>query len=150
MEIGKGSRIMKDIWAVSTGSYSDYSVLALFEDEADAQAAVDECNAKESYRDARVESFYFYPSGTRPHYEKIFHRSVNISNDGTVDNHQEGDYYSWDMGYKENRPFAAIPRRNNGVGLIVSGTDLQAVNQAFSDNLAEIKVRIAQTGKASL
>lgn len=72
---------MKTIYAVTSGEYSDWSVHALFESEADAEAHAKKRNegASSSYDVAGVAEFCFYPEGEQPErltvYRITAHRS---------------------------------------------------------------------------
>lgn len=56
----------RTIYAVSDGCYSDYHVLALFEDEEDAEAY------RAATQSDEVEEFAFYPSGCRERIVTIY------------------------------------------------------------------------------
>ena len=74
----KQNNDQKRIWAVSSGSYSDYDVHAVFSSEEKAQAYLDEYKKLDS--DADLESFDFDP----PVPQVITVTEVIMGKDGTV------------------------------------------------------------------
>jgi hypothetical protein len=75
----------RTVYAASSGAYSDYTVRALFEDRADAEATVARMNTSRFY-DAYVEEFDLFPAGSgdalvaRPRYEA----SLGVGMDGVL------------------------------------------------------------------
>ena len=136
----------KKMWALSSGSYSDYRVKVLFASKKLAEEAVRADNAdKESWGESFSEVFEVYD--TVPEMVTVHVWQEAIYDDGTTSDfrasahsHLPWNHY-WD--YAENgRPkvrFVRAPMyHNRGGRLEVSGTDEQAVKQAFTDNKARI------------
>lgn len=69
----------RTIYAVSSGSYSDYSVIALFEREEDANAYALDIGT-EGYGGAFVEEFDYWPAGARPKVVRVYRSYWNPQN----------------------------------------------------------------------
>lgn len=74
---------MKKVWMVSSGSYSDYSVSAVFETEAQADRAAEAANTNEGYLGYFVEERPWYPEGEEPEVITLYRGSVVLLDDGT-------------------------------------------------------------------
>lgn len=150
---------MRRVWALSSGSYSDYTVLAIFETKEDAEAAAAmQGPADDWHSDKRVEEMSYYPKGGAPKVVRIYDRQAQFWDDGTVDQERENHRDEWEYdplhGPASKRPSVRFVRppiqKNKGGRLEVRGLDKRAVDKAFSENAARIKVNIDQTGKAAL
>lgn len=77
---------MKALYGLSAGEYSDYHVMAMFEDEATAKAWEAAINADEEkrYMGARVESFMLVPAGMAPCKVTVHRYSVDLWDDGSI------------------------------------------------------------------
>lgn len=73
----------KKIWAVSSGSYSDYRVHALFESEVVAEAVATTANGLENYDDHFVEGFQFYAKDEIPEPLVVYRGTIELFDDGT-------------------------------------------------------------------
>ncbi len=145
------------IWVLSTGSYSDYSVVAAFPTKALAEAAMnanatldEELWSGNTYR---VESLPLFIEP--PQIVTTYSLSAEISDNGTVRLSPERTRREWefDQLYQSGpRPFVRFVRapvhKDKGGRLDVHGTDQRAVEQAFSDNVARIRLNAETTGKA--
>lgn len=139
------------VWGLTTGSYSDYQVRALFTTRELAEQAVEAHNATDRYSwdGASVEAFTFYDYVPEQvtvwtYVVTIWEKGANKGKVAGEDLRSETDY-PWKFHYDETptrRPqvqFIRAPvHRGLGGRLVVRGTDEQAVKQAFSDNKARI------------
>jgi hypothetical protein len=136
-------------WAVSTGSYSSYRVLAVFTYKRDAEAAVEMANENESdrFRTYRVEPIAWYPKGSRAQLVTAYGMSQDLWDDGTAGdfkiNHRTEPEFDHLHGPPPERPKVKFVRSpgHQGLGgrLEVYGSDLQAVTQAFNDRKMQWK-----------
>jgi hypothetical protein len=137
--------LRKKAWAVTSGSYSDYGIEAVFESREDAEAA-----KAEGFGDA-VEEFEFYASGKKPVFYPVFNIHVDVSPTGQIINYREAD----DSKVRERRVFAREAPEDDGkvrvsvavyeqaggrvVTIFVEGRDRNRVAQTFSDRLATVR-----------
>lgn len=140
------------VWALTTGSYSDYSIKALFTKKRLAKAAmlVNKADSEAwSYGDENVETFYLYDEVPEP--STTWYYQANLWDDGTVTEERltSTTALPWNHWWGEGteRPHVRYVRapihQNRGGRLEVRGSDEQAVKQAFSDNKARIRVERA-------
>lgn len=141
------------VWALSSGSYSDYRVLAVYPTRKEAEAAAKIMNASDDY------GFFAeaLPTFTgEPQRVVIYGLHCNIRDDDRrkVDNiwtssgayaepEQVADRVEWDVNplYPERlrRVLVRWVRTHQGGGrLAVYGTDAEAVRKAFGDNRAAL------------
>lgn len=150
---------MRTLYAVSSGWYSDYRVLALFEREADAEAATAAYNAaadRGSDKANEVEEFRCFAAGETHMIPTWKVRACLSRSNVTVELTRPGAWWgneppprgmavewenthAWDWenrggSYKLDEPVLVIERE---------GADPQAVRQSFSDRCAQYK---AETG----
>lgn len=154
------ARVRRTCWAITRGSYSDYRVLAVFASRADAEAAIARAKgAVDSFLAAEsVEEMSFYEEGVEPVLLTVYERQVEVWDDGTVSSERRTVREEWDYdplydlpGKRPKVRFVRAPiHKDKGGRLEVRGTDEQGVNQAFSDNLAQLRLAAEQTGKAAL
>lgn len=150
------------VWGITRGSYSDYRVLAIFEDQAEAKAfcAAHQNTAHDSPWGAPddVECFMFYPKGVQPVLNTVHSRSVVVWDSGDTEEAMERGRVEWEysplydrVSARPNVRFVRAPMyHNKGGRLEVEGLDQQAVNQAYGDNLARLRVAAETIGKATL
>lgn len=148
------------VWALTKGEYSDYSVVAVFEMKAlavAAQRAAAKYESVEFSDNYDLTCFPYFASGApAPQVVTRYERHIEISDDGSTSHERISAHREWefDQLYRAGRrPFirfvrAPIHKDGGGGRLEVRGTDQQAVDQAFSDNLARIKATADLTGKA--
>lgn len=74
------------IYGVTTGSYSEYQVVALFESTVDAQDFIQRARIS----DAEVEEFNLYPTGEQPAVGVHWFASAEVWNNGTSE-----DIHTW-------------------------------------------------------
>lgn len=133
------------VWAVTSGSYSDYRVKALFPTEELANLAI--ANAPPYWNGYDVEAFELFDE--LPANIAIYERMATIWDDGEVLNHDHVPILrveaAWDLTY----PDRAVPVRwrwvrapvheqRDGGRLLVFGIDEERVMRVFSDKRAEI------------
>jgi len=149
---------MKKVHAVSSGTYSDYRVHALFRRKRDAEAAIIQLAGSEDFYSSgslRVESFHLFDKG-EPVVPVPWHAlRVNIWDDGRTGEVEERNEAKWPWEFEATiqvdvRWVRAPIHKNEGGRLEVYGTDLQAVGQVFSDNRAQVLAAVALTGRATL
>ena len=139
---------MKKVWAVSSGSYSDYRVHAIFEDEATADAWAKAIAAKDEddyswHSDADTQEFPFIATGTEP--KKVL--IVDLVQD-LWDNGKEADARITERreypivalyGPPPPRPvvrFVRAPVHNNKGGrLEIRGKSKEAVLKVYGDEI---------------
>jgi hypothetical protein len=143
---------MRRVWSLSSGSYSDYQVLALFTTKKLAEAALVAHQAEEEYPEARVEEFTLYDEV--PERATVYLIVSVLWDDGRETASQLwGDSkpgvltsttkLPWNHWYRGTprvkSSFVRAPvYKNQGGRLEAWGTDEQAVKQAFSDRKARI------------
>lgn len=147
----------KIVWAVTSGSYSDYRVRALFEDEATAKSVVATQKDHYDWSLDGIEGLVFYPAGEVPSQVPCHYMQVEIWDDGHLSNERAESQNRWDWDEVEDFPVRPKVRwvrppiqSDKGGRLEVRGRDLQGVQQAFSDCRARIIVTAEQTGKATI
>lgn len=137
---------MQQVWALSKGSYSDYRVLAIFETEKDAKAALQQNHAitpDEWDQADRIEPMWYYPTGAVPQQVTRYDMNQDLWDDGTTGTFHDRSFVEWEydmLFYVGARPRVRQVRapihKGEGGRLEVRGTDQQAVRQAFSDHVA--------------
>jgi len=153
------------IWVVSSGSYSDYSVLAAFASKSLAEKAAKMRTDEFNYRDYRVESLQSFDRD--PAVITTFKITTTIWDNGESGHSCAGESEvrrylksertepEFDMLYRRaQRPDVRFVRapvyKNKGGRLDVRCEDEQACWQAFSDSFAQVRTNIDLTGKATL
>lgn len=137
---------MSEIYAVSAGEYSDYSVHAIFERREDAEAAIASGFGGRSYDHPHVEEFDYYASGVLPKRVPItrYHAEVEIA-DGSIvlqNDYSEDEWHHPDgLARKANVtvwpwPQAGAPRRMH---LRVDGPKGKRTDKVFTDALAKLR-----------
>lgn len=141
------------VYGVSSGVYSDYSVLCLCPTKKDAQTIVGKLAGDSGgwNRDARVEEFLMVDGDV----EKIafLHMSINIWDDGTDEPLQNAVREEWPFdAITDNVPVAwrwvrAPIHGGKGGRLEVSGYDHTRVRKVYSEKRAAYKVDDALRAK---
>ncbi|HUW01784.1 MAG TPA: hypothetical protein VMW08_05495 [Acidimicrobiales bacterium] len=149
---------MKKVHAVSSGTYSDYRVHALFRRKRDAEAAIVELAGTPDFYSGgslRVEAFHLFDKGEPlvPVPWRMYR--VTVWDDGTTSDVVESNEAKWPWEFEAGRRvdvrFVRAPvHQGKGGRLEVYGTDLPAVGQVFSDNRAQVLAAVATTGRAVL
>ena len=150
------------LYAVVSGSYSDYRILALFDSQESAAKWADTVKVESEKddtsfydSDARIESFPFYAGSEQPGIVTTYRAEVTLFDDGRVLDYRAG---KWDeagevvsRGSKEwshdaesdSRPrlrYCRAPRHNGKAGRLEGhGLDERALIQAISDRVAMFK-----------
>ncbi len=138
------------VFAMSSGSYSDYSVDALFTTRELAEAAV-VATKKEDYSEPFVEEFELYDH--LPDKVTVFVASQDLLDDGRFGEIEEESEsgYEWEDAerYAEHgssRPkfaFYRAPRyESKGGGLRIEGRDRDSVMKAYHDRMREWKAGV--------
>jgi hypothetical protein len=60
-----------NVYAATEGCYSDYHILAIFEDRVEAER-YSQAHATGTYSDAAIEEMEYFPKGTGPHVTRYF------------------------------------------------------------------------------
>ncbi len=133
-------------YAVVSGSYSDYTVHAIFTNRLAALEAAVQHGQDDTYSAADVEDIVLYEDV--PEKETIYRMIQTIWDDGRVqdDLRQDSDtrlpWNTWYDAPRDGRPKVRYVRapmhKDKGGRLEVFGRDEQAVKQAFSDRKAQI------------
>lgn len=145
---------MKEMWAITSGSYSDYRVHAICDSEATAEKIVARANKGGNER-YMVESFSFVDDPEISMVD-ILHISVNIWDNGTQDAVSERYSAEWpfDSTYGLADCFWRWVRApihgGRGGRLDVWGTDHERVRKVFGDQRAMFLVDDAMRAKKEL
>lgn len=139
------------VYALAVGAYSDYHIKALFPTEELAEEAVKANKGDDRWHDeSRVEAFILYDE--IPERITVYRVQEVIWDNGETTDYRadESTNLPWNQWYDFNengRPEVRYVRapvhRNKGGRLEVSGTDQQAVNQAFGDDKAKLLAKAA-------
>jgi hypothetical protein len=136
---------MSVIYAISSGSYSDYRVLAVFSSKKVAQETLRRWNGtNDSWSSGQVEEFPFYDAVPEP--ETVFSMIQELWDDGTEGRLNERAHT--DMPFDrlfdvppKGRPSVRFVRapvhQGKGGRLEVRGTDIKKVQKAFRDRKAQ-------------
>lgn len=131
------------MWAVSTGTYSDYRVMCVCPSEDDANTVASKFNASgDGWSPARAESFPIVSADVERHLVATF--MENLWDDGRTTDRRENVRYVWPFDYGASEPSVrwrwvrAPNHQGQGGRLEVTGTDLERVRRVFSDKRAEI------------
>jgi hypothetical protein len=138
--------VFKTVFAVSSGSYSDYSVLAVFEDEKTADVWAKAISDREdSYNtDARVERMTFVPSGAKPEIVTEFFQHVELPDGGepqygelrSLQSYGIDQYYGFPPTRPQVRYVRAPCHNNKGGRLEVRGNSERVVRKVVSERVA--------------
>ena len=137
----------KKIWVVEQGSYSDYRVLAVFEDEATARAWANAINADGGRygEEAEVSEMDLVTKGTKPEKVTTYRVYATLWDDGTV---EDADNLRSDSDFPITALYGVPPKRprvryvrapcynNRGGRLEVIGSSAQSVMKVVSDRIA--------------
>lgn len=130
------------IWAVTQGSYSDYHIVAIFEDEITAEAWASACKSDASCRDEMtVEDFSFVPAGSEPQIYETWYARCDLDDSGVSNERVRVERDFIFSGYPpDKRPKATYWYRNyqgeNKYELSITGATEQIVLKALSDRKA--------------
>jgi hypothetical protein len=131
---------MRTIFAISEGSYSDYTVRVLFTTRELAEAHLAEAYGNTS--DAYIEEFYLYDEP--PKQVVVYNRSGHVASDGRVLAEQNNGNVNWEYnGIDNTRPIMLADTRewNGMLQVRVTGTDAQRVERAYQDRIAQARAR---------
>lgn len=137
--------ISKGMWAVSSGSYSDYRVMAVCDSKQRAEKAASVLNSEGGYGEAFAEEIRYLDHDPKQY--TIHSINENLWDNGTSSEHHESQRTEWehDLMFPEHvRPVGwrwvrAPMHDNKGGRLEVYGTSLKRVQKVFSDKTAEIR-----------
>lgn len=140
---------MKKVYAVSSGSYSDYRVLCVCPTKKDAETlALRIRRDEESWsRDADVEEMYLVKGDIEQ--VRTLHFSENLWDDGSASDAREWVSTDWPFdGYSDTPEVAwrwvrAPIHHGAGGRLEAWGTDHEAVRRVFSDRRAQVRAEDA-------
>jgi hypothetical protein len=131
----------KTIWAIVSGSYSEYGIDAVFEDEATAKAWLADLGEDDDHEDERLEEFKFVASGTVPEVEITYRARAEIWSNGVIDSERiSSDKRLIFPGSNRGRSlFSKIyPPFNHKRSISVHGTDRKLVMKVFSEKKAMV------------
>lgn len=133
------------MWAVATGQYSDYRVLCVCDskERAEQVAAALRADSDGDRSDARVESMPFVDYD--PEKVTVFHMTVTVWDDGTVDEDRE-PWSTSEWPFDQWEPLDRVAWRwvrapmhkGNGGRLDIRGTDRARVRRVYSDRKAQL------------
>lgn len=141
----------KRVWAVSSGSYSDYRVHAVFSSEEAADAVCAAENRGSSYGDYGVEEYVLYDKAP----ERFVEYTVTVGRRpedrfGDPTSAIDGGFYLWESERlvwpweastsKNMRPTATRYGRD---GITVRGRDAESVRKTVHDAIARVKAEEA-------
>lgn len=132
------------MWAVTHGSYSDYTVLCVCpsKDVAERVAAKIKGAPGTWNTSPEIQEFHVATDDTQP--VDILTMRVELWDDGTESDYRETRdlRWPWDWGYTPDLQWrwwrASIHQRQGGT-LLVSGSDHERVRRVFSDRRAQVK-----------
>jgi hypothetical protein len=128
------------VYVISSGEYSDYSVLCACPSKEDAETLVSRMNAAggSPYRgDCVVEELAMLPADAQQ--VEILHMSVTLWDDGRQADEHQHRQVEWPLGYYVPvrwRWVRAPMHRDKGGRLEVSGTDHERVRKVYGDRRA--------------
>lgn len=138
----------RDIWAIASGEYSDYRILAVCESKRAAQAWVDALSKQDDedysgHSSARLECLTLLDPKAKPKKVTIYKRSADVWDNGTVTSEREWSTTGWTITHYETIPVRPATRYvrapcHNGVGgrIDVRGPTAKSVAKVFSEKLA--------------
>lgn len=135
---------MKSMFCVSRGSYSDYRVLAVFEDEADANAWAAAMSGSGSYDEPQVEEMILVEKGEAPRRVTTYRRSIEFWDNGKIDDQGIHSHTDWAIDSYEGPPpvrphlrFVRAPCHHNAGGrLDIRGSSAESVDKVGNDRIA--------------
>lgn len=136
----------KTIYAVASGEYSDYGIVALFDERPDAEALVAEMNLTRPIDPAFIQEFPLYAAGDRSlrrrHY---FVGHVFVTAEGAIDG--EPEIWANDVLADKfpRHPAAQVTRTGQGMWRIVKqGSDTTRVRKALREKAAWVATEIVE------
>lgn len=129
----------KTVYAVSSGSYSDYGVRSLYTTREAAQAHVDRFNSGQHYDDAFVEEFELH-SKLIP-IVQVYRFSGQVNPAGVRHNEREWDYAD-DSGAKHPVQVTVSDDRFGTKYVFAEGADRAKVQKAYQDRMAQTMAEV--------
>lgn len=139
----------RTVYAVSSGTYSDYEVEYLFESRDDAEATVARINHGQPWPNtkARVEEFDLYPPGSgalrRP--RKRFTAVLGVYPDATLSEVEVEEEYvepgtpNWDLGVSDQRKWLSIGHpRDAAFSVSIQSDDETTAVKAVREKASEV------------
>jgi hypothetical protein len=125
------------VYALSRGSYSDYSVVAIFRDQKDAQAAID--TGQRDFNDVEEYDLYEGPVTQKIvyHAESRWERGANE----WIERRWTWAVWPWNDDYDLKRPVVRSHPAKKPVYVFVAGPDEAEVAKALFDRMAQIKAQ---------
>lgn len=129
-------------WGVTSGSYSDYTVLCICPSKADAEAVAVKLRSEAHgwHRDATTQEFGTADASTEP--VSVLYLTTEIFDDGTERPGRDDAENRWpfeDYWVKSQWRWVRAPiHRGKGGRLEVQGTDHERVRKVFSDTRAQL------------
>lgn len=135
---------VQQVWAVSSGSYSDYRVLCVCPSEADAETVASKLRGEKDgwHRDADVEEFVMVTGDVEQ--TPFLRLSTTLWDDGTESLVNEVVQREWPFGSIYDiapmtwRWVRAPMHQHRGGRLDVSGTDFDLVRRTYSEKRAQL------------
>lgn len=128
---------MKTAWAISSGEYSSYGVLAIFTDESSAHLMAKALNAGDGHERYEVETFPLYEDGDDLALIPCFYASADTGGDMEISVSEDGHYFPH---FAPARPKLNVRTLQGGKQRITATCrDRDAAIKAVKDRLAALK-----------
>lgn len=138
METDRRGFLMKKVYLISSGEYSDYGIVAVFANEADADAVAEVHNKDRRYDKYRIEEYDLYEAPVEPILVYWKQEAPYASKDGPAGRIESGSdlAWPWDDGdlFLSHERAKAYPMNDR---IRVSGTDKDEVEALFDRLCAE-------------
>lgn len=134
---------MRTLYMVSSGCYSDYSVMCVCETEEHARKLVAAHNGGDRYDDAFIEAVELFTDTDEPVNETTHRASVELWDDGTAGDIKQWHYSYWNFQGQEHPPhrpevrFVRAPcHKGKGGRLEIWGNEFNSVAKTASERRA--------------
>ncbi len=131
---------MSNLWAISSGEYSDYSVNAVFDTEEDARAAIALGLGE------RLEEMDYYRAGDKPIKREIWQaHSGRINADGSMavpEPHEAGRMTPCVPSSRPDRPKVTEERENGGIWITVEAPSKEMAEKVLHDRVAKVRAEL--------
>jgi len=105
----------KTLYALAKGEYSDYQVLAVFDDEKTADEIKALANGGERYGEYDVEEMPYYEYGTKPKRSSWYVSAVKVKTDGSLDHEDTVLLTQWPWDFRHPEPGNTVAHPNHGI-----------------------------------
>jgi hypothetical protein len=143
---------IQTLWAVTSGEYSDYRVIAMFEREEDARAALEAGLAGDYCPD--VTQLPYFPAGVKPRRVTVHRAAATAYRKGKLADVAVRTYSEVEWVFGQNpapqRPRVRESRWANGsaIGVVVECANAELAEKALRDRLARLYAEFAGVADA--